>query len=958
VKDPRCAGIAAVALSLIVTGSAFGLPASAQDPFLDCRPRLAQKPDDYESAYCFYAAAFEHRLWDEGHRVFDALMRDHPDNFWLPLAHGHLERNRVPGADLDTAEAMYRRSANGFQAARHAEGEILARSNLRDILVPRGRVSDATREVDRVIEIAASVTDPLLHARAWSLQASHLLETGGDLGLARRLLKQTERIIFPAGPYRLRRTCLTTLGVVEFRLGRVDEALAVFRRLDAIAKAEGDAQTQANAQYNILNTESMRESFLPMPDGKARLTRLARETLVTSIAATHQVVTVKTRRTLAALLARDRETRDEALQHAETCASLASQIRQPHDEAVCSWLVAMLLYKDAPDRARTAQIRALAASAAANNPVSDAMSASRHMQFSWLTRPPPEAIRDSLAAINAIETLRGLQDGDQNTAQLFSAWTLDYYWLSGQLLQDRQDGDLELAFSITERLRARTLLEARDRSRTASATDAGRVRPASSSPAVIERRAALRDIASIQRTLMDPRLDGNQRQASLDRLEALEAREQEASRQIAIAARDGHRLPSTFASLAVVQSALAANEALLSFQLGIWKTYEGEFGGGSWLVVITRDRRSVYPIPDRSHFAPLVPMFTGLLMRDDGLDVPAAVRLYGEVFSTALADLPPEIDRLILVPDGPLEHLPFDALRANADAKPLAARYELAVVPSATLLVDWRKNPVPPATERALVLADPELNTGVQANAAARQAVLERVASLGRLRYARHESRALVRHLGAVDALVGPLASEHAIKSRNLRDYGILHVAAHALADEAHPDRSAVFLAPGSDDEDGLLQAREISDLNLEGRIVVLSACQTATGAVLSGEGVLSLARAFFEAGAYTVIGTRWPVRDEDAARLFDIFYSELAQGATASEALTRTKTKMIDDGLRSDVWAGIVLLGDGAVRPFPGGVGASSIHSLAILAFVAAAGFLFAARRAIVSREHQSSEM
>ena len=148
------------------------------------------------------------------------------------------------------------------------------------------------------------------------------------------------------------------------------------------------------------------------------------------------------------------------------CAALASEIRQPQDEAVCSWLIATLLYEDSPDRARTAQIRALTASAAANNPVSDAMSARRHMHFSWLTRPRPEAIRDSLVAIDAIETLRSLQDAVQSTTQLFSAWTLDYYWLSGRLLQDRQDGDLETAFSITEQLRARTLLEGRtDRAR-------------------------------------------------------------------------------------------------------------------------------------------------------------------------------------------------------------------------------------------------------------------------------------------------------------------------------------------------------------------------------------------------------------------------------------------------------------------------------------------------------------
>jgi CHAT domain-containing protein len=129
-----------------------------------------------------------------------------------------------------------------------------------------------------------------------------------------------------------------------------------------------------------------------------------------------------------------------------------------------------------------------------------------------------------------------------------------------------------------------------------------------------------------------------------------------------------------------------------------------------------------------------------------------------------------------------------------------------------------------------------------------------------------------------------------------------------------------VLLAPGGRTEDGLLQAREIQNLNLAGRTVVLSACQTASGAVLSGEGVLSLARSFFEAGAQTVIGSRWPIRDEDAAWLFEAFYRRLGEGASLSEALKEAKTLAIQAGRPPAAWASLVLLGDGEFRPFPGG--------------------------------------
>ena len=124
---------------------------------------------------------------------------------------------------------------------------------------------------------------------------------------------------------------------------------------------------------------------------------------------------------------------------------------------------------------------------------------------------------------------------------------------------------------------------------------------------------------------MDPTIKSDERRKTLHELEALERREQEAQRQIAVAANNRRGVSPTFASLDAIQSALGDNEALLSFQVGIWETYEGEFGGGSWLIALTRHGRSVYRIPDRSQLAPMVPVFTGLLderrwRRDGGGD--------------------------------------------------------------------------------------------------------------------------------------------------------------------------------------------------------------------------------------------------------------------------------------------------------------------------------------------------
>jgi CHAT domain-containing protein len=533
------------------------------------------------------------------------------------------------------------------------------------------------------------------------------------------------------------------------------------------------------------------------------------------------------------------------------------------------------------------------------------------MRHSWNTKSRAAAIRDSLSAIDSVETLRALQDDANSSAALFSRWTLDYYWLSGRLLQEGQDDDLAQAFLVTERMRARSLLDALDRSRP---------RRDPRHPAVKERRAALEAIAAVQRVLMDPTLDDQRRRARLRELEDLERREQEAQRQIALAFPDARRTPPTFASLDDVQSGLAGNEALLSFQVGLWETYEGDYGGGSWLITVTKHRRTAHRLPDRTRLTPVVPIFVGLLERGDAREAPAAVRLYKELVSEAIAALPPEVTRLVIVADGVLHHLPFEALRSAPEAPPLGARYEMVHLPSATLWLQWRANAPKAATGRMLTFADPLLAGGVETEAESRDATLLQGLRLGRLPHAREESRAIERHVRSVDALVGERASEKALKSRDLRDYNVLHFAAHAVADETHPERSAVLLAPGDSLEDGLLQVREIAALDLAGRIVVLSACQTAAGVVMSGEGVLSLARAFFEAGAHAVIGSRWLLRDVDAAALFDTFYRHVGQGASLAQALKAAQDEARAAGRPASAWAGLVLLGNGELRPFADG--------------------------------------
>jgi CHAT domain-containing protein len=219
-----------------------------------------------------------------------------------------------------------------------------------------------------------------------------------------------------------------------------------------------------------------------------------------------------------------------------------------------------------------------------------------------------------------------------------------------------------------------------------------------------------------------------------------------------------------------------------------------------------------------------------------------------------------------------------------------------------------RASETPAAAAAALVLADPDVP----------RASPDGELALAPLPWARREARAIARTLGldSRHVLEGSAATEHVLKAGSLGGFAVLHLAAHARADEAYPDRSAVFLAAGHATEDGWLQPREISRLDLRGRLVVLSACESADGRVLSGEGPLSLARAFFAAGASGVIATRWPLRDDDAAFMMERFYRALGSGADAGAALRRTRHDAIDAGLPAAAWAGVALLGDGLRAP------------------------------------------
>jgi CHAT domain-containing protein len=155
----------------------------------------------------------------------------------------------------------------------------------------------------------------------------------------------------------------------------------------------------------------------------------------------------------------------------------------------------------------------------------------------------------------------------------------------------------------------------------------------------------------------------------------------------------------------------------------------------------------------------------------------------------------------------------------------------------------------------------------------------------------------------------------------DLTSFAILHFATHGLIDERRPERSGLVLTAQPAGDDGILQMREVYRWRLRGALVTLSACDTALGVHVRGEGIISLSRAFFYAGADAVIATLWSVNDRSTSQFMADFYRALSTGIPVTTALRQTQRQFLqqDGPLRAPFyWAPFIVTGDGDWRRTP----------------------------------------
>jgi CHAT domain-containing protein len=190
---------------------------------------------------------------------------------------------------------------------------------------------------------------------------------------------------------------------------------------------------------------------------------------------------------------------------------------------------------------------------------------------------------------------------------------------------------------------------------------------------------------------------------------------------------------------------------------------------------------------------------------------------------------------------------------------------------------------------------------------------------LARLPFSRREAAAIVGPVApgmGLEALDFDASRRLAI-SGDLAHYRIVHFATHALIDSEHPELSGLVLSlvdEKGNPQDGFLDLHDIYNLDLDADLVVLSACETALGKEVDGEGMIGLTRGFMYAGAGDVVGTGWKVDDSATAQFMKTFYSAIENdGLSAAQALRRAQLALRKEKRWSFpfYWSGFMLEGD-----------------------------------------------
>ena len=507
---------------------------------------------------------------------------------------------------------------------------------------------------------------------------------------------------------------------------------------------------------------------------------------------------------------------------------------------------------------------ALAAWREAGNPFGEATTGAALALAHWRRGDTDAAYASALASVATIENLRAAV-ASRDLRGSYQAAAADAYAVAIDCLMAR--GDPDAALEMVERQRANTLRDAllrEARDADADLPDALRLRRARILTAINDAE--------------DARLRGEPAAPIAELLAELDAIDGEIEGPT--------DRPSTAPPLSVAQMRAqhAPGEQTLVYFIGTEHAY-------AWRV--DADDIEVATLPAGAELDAAARRLHQTLTRRG--DVVAEARTLGEALLQPFAERLRQADTVAIVGDRALHYVPFDVLTTASGEQALANK-PLAYLPSLTALALTRARQTK-AGDGIAVIADPVF---ARDDTRLRQASTRGGGgqTLNRLRLSRQEADAIRAAAGSRQVTVhaGFEATPAALRNASVARAGVVHIATHGFADDTIPARSGLALSmvdADGNDVTGFVGLRDIYGLSLDADLVVLSACDTALGRNVAGEGLLGLTRGFMYAGARRVVATLWQVEDRATAELMGAFYGALFDGATPAAALARAKASL-----------------------------------------------------------------
>ncbi|HWS99288.1 MAG TPA: CHAT domain-containing protein [Pyrinomonadaceae bacterium] len=394
-------------------------------------------------------------------------------------------------------------------------------------------------------------------------------------------------------------------------------------------------------------------------------------------------------------------------------------------------------------------------------------------------------------------------------------------------------------------------------------------------------------------------------------------------------------------SLRRIQEEVVADDqtALLEYSLGADRSY-------AW--VVTRESVKSYELPAQAQVNEAALKVHESLAAVPGTAAadeltPAMRELSRLILSPVAAEL--NKPRIIVVADGALHYIPFQVLPTpSGNNEPLVARYEIINAPSASVLGELQEEAArrQPAARVLAAFGNPvfESNYALRKGADGGQLIAQQATEPGPLQHALRDIElngdtfdpsvirplfyakrelANLRDVAGGETFVATDfdASREQLLRTDLTQYAILHFATHGLLDPKRPEFSGLVLStvnPEGRAQDGFVGLRDIYGLRAPVSLVVLSACSTALGKEVRGEGLIGLTRGFMYAGASSVLASLWRVDDEATAELMRRFYGNLLNEGMPPAAALRAAQNSIrqEPNWQSPYyWAGFTLQGD-----------------------------------------------